>query len=145
MSARHTNAATDFMHKIRHNGWRGGWRGYQQFNGDWLEHNNSRTHGKRHLRKFCHGRPSRAVVAHVVVVVSCRSNNKTMMEESALSCRRGEVDSIDTGTGGYRPNIEFRVYEWGGVIEVGRLRSRCKRGRADISPAWNWNSLHHFL
>ena len=46
VSARPTNAATDFVHKIRHNRWRGGWRGYQQFKGDWLEHNNSRTHGK---------------------------------------------------------------------------------------------------
>ena len=87
MSAQPTNAATDFMHKIRHNRWRGGWRGYQQFNGDWLQHNNSLTQGKRHLWKFCHGVPSRAVVAHVVVVVFGRSNNKTMMEESALSVK----------------------------------------------------------
>jgi hypothetical protein len=54
----------------------GEWRGYQQVNGDWLQHNDSRTHGKRHLRKFCHGRPSRAVSAHVIVVIS-GSNNKT--------------------------------------------------------------------
>jgi len=95
--------------------------------------------------EVCHGRPSRATVAHVVVVVSGSSNNKTISEESALSCKTGEVDSM--GTGGYSSNIELRVYEWEGVIEViGRLRSRCKRGRTDImSLAWNWNSLHHFL
>jgi len=83
-----------------------------------------------------------------VVVVSGRSNNKTMREESALSCKRGEVDSIGTGPGVYSPNIESRVYEWGGVIEViGRLRSRCKRGRIDMTLAWNWSELpfYYFL